>query len=114
RAPPSRVSCLDVLQSDADELAAPLPERLGVAGGLRPDQPAEAEVTAGDRQLVARVVDHLDEPADRRAALVQLPGRVRVARTEPVRDDAARLPSPPDQGFDLAGAARRPERLAAD
>ena len=49
----------------------------------------EAERLPGDRQLVAGVVDDLEEDARRRAALVQLAGRVQVARPEAVRDDAA-------------------------
>ena len=42
----------------------------------------------GDRELVARVVDDLEEATDRCAALVQLPGRVQVARAEAERDHA--------------------------
>ena len=38
-------------------------ERCIVACGLRPDQAPEAEIAAGDRQLLARVVDELKEDA---------------------------------------------------
>jgi hypothetical protein len=72
---------LDLLQSDADDAAAALLERGVVAGRLRAEQPPEAEVAARDRQLVAGVVDDLDEEAGVRAALVQLAGRVQESRT---------------------------------
>src|SRR5207244_2628967 len=58
---------------------------------LRADQPSEPERPAGNRQLVPRVVDDLEEEPRRRAALVQLARRVQVARAEAVRDDAAGL-----------------------
>ena len=83
-------SCIyDLLQSDARDPPAALLQRREVAGRLRADQLPEPERLAGDRQLVTGVVDHLQVEPRRRAALVQLPGRVEVARAEAVRDDAA-------------------------
>ena len=81
----------DLLQSYAHDPPAALLERREVAGGLARISRAEAERAARDRQLLAGVVDDLDEEAGVRAALVQLPGRVQVARAEPERDDAAGL-----------------------
>ena len=75
---------------DPRDAAAALLQRLVVARRLRADQAAKPNVAAGDRQLVAGVVDDLEEEAGVRPALVQLPGRVQVARPEAVRDDAAR------------------------
>ena len=74
--------------------------RRQVARRLRADELPEAEVLARDRNLLAGVVDDLDEAADRRPALVQLSGRVQVARPEPVRRHTAR-----------AGANRLHERV---
>src|SRR5262249_17270755 len=70
---------LDVLQSYARNRTAALLQRRVVSLSLRLDQPAEAELLIRDRQLRARVVDDLEEAADRRAPLVQLPGRGGVA-----------------------------------
>ena len=50
---------------------------------------------AGDRDLLARVVDDLEEEAGVRAALVQLPGRVQVARSVAVRHDELAIPNEP-------------------
>ena len=69
---------------------------------------ARSRTAAGDRQLVAGVVDDLDEEAGVRAALVQLPGRVQVARAEAVRDDAAGLARAVDER--LAARRRAPGR----
>ena len=68
-------------------------------------------------ELVAGVVDHLQVEARRRPALVQLAGRVQVARAEAVGDDAAgRLPrSLRERGQLGLGLRRRvDERLDAD
>ncbi len=46
---------------------------------------------AGNPELLAVVLDDLDEEAGVRAALVELAGRMQVARAEPVRDHAAGL-----------------------
>src|SRR5581483_7024794 len=62
-------------------------ERRVVARGLGAQQPAEAERAAGDRELVARVVDDLEEQAGIRTPFVQLAGRMEVARAPAVRDD---------------------------
>src|SRR5438309_1156081 len=83
-------STSDLLQLDARDAAAALLQRLEIARRLRADQAREAERLPGDRQLLAVVLDHLQEEPGVRAALVQLAGRVQVARAEPVRDDAAR------------------------
>src|SRR3954468_7244437 len=64
-------------------------QRGEVARRLGADQLPEPEVLARNRDLGADVVDYLDEAADRRAALVQLAGRVQVARPEAVRRHAA-------------------------
>src|SRR6188472_1606797 len=82
---------LNLLQLDSRDRPAALCQRCIVSRSLRLDEPAEAEVLAGDRQLVSRVVDDLEEATDRRAALVQLPGRVQVPRAEAEGDDTARL-----------------------
>ncbi len=63
---------LEILQLDAGDAAAARLERLEVALGLRADEPTEAERLAGDRQLLAFVVDDLEEEAGVRAALVEL------------------------------------------
>jgi hypothetical protein len=61
---------LDLLEVDANDRPAALAKRGKIAIGLCPDQLAEAEGTVRDRQLVARIVDDLDEAALRRPALV--------------------------------------------
>src|SRR5204863_7009263 len=76
---------LDVHARDA---APALLQRLEVPRRLRADQLPEAERLPRDRQLVARVVDHLQEEPGVRAALVELAGRVEIPRPEAVRDDA--------------------------
>ena len=88
-----------------------------VSRRLRADQLAEPERLVRDRDLVTGVVDDLQEEPGRRAALVQLPGRVQVARPEAVGDDAARrLPrSLRERGEFRLGLRRRvDERLDAD
>ena len=50
-----------ILQSEADHATAPLLQRGEVACRLRAEQPAEAEIASGDRQLVAGLVNDLDE-----------------------------------------------------
>ena len=82
----------NVLQSAARDATAALLEGFEVARRLCADQPREPERLVGNRKLLALIVDDLQEQALVRAALVQLAGRVQVARAEPVRDDAARLP----------------------
>ena len=74
----------------ARDRPAALLQRRVVACRLREQEPPEAELAARDRQLLA-IVDDLEEAADRRPALVQLPGRVQVPRAEPEGDDAAGL-----------------------
>src|SRR5205823_11700095 len=110
---PFRVA-LDVLQSDSHDSAPALFERGQVARRLRPDQPSEAELPPRDRDLAAGVVDDLDEEAGVRAALVQLPRRVEIARAETVRHDAAALVRACDQRRKLGLASRVDERLDAD
>src|SRR6188472_318069 len=103
---------LNLLQLDSRDRPAALCQRCIVSRSLRLDEPAEAEVLAGDRQLVSRVVDDLEEAADRRAALVELPGRVQIPRAEPERDDAARLlPEPLDERPQPLLLGRVDERL---
>jgi hypothetical protein len=77
------------------------------------DQTGEAEAAVRDVDLLAGVVDDLDEASARRAALVQLARRVEVARPEPVRDDAAGLASAGDQRLELRLAHGIDERLDA-
>ena len=84
-----RAASGNLLELDAGDAAAALAQRVEVAGRLGADQPGEAERLAGDRQLGAVVLDDLQEAPGVRAALVELAGRVQVARPEPVRDDAA-------------------------
>src|SRR6476661_2387909 len=89
RARGPRMGALALLETDARDPAATLLQRREIPRGLRADQLPEPERLPGDRQLVARVVDDLQEEARRRPALVQLPRRVQVARAEAARDDAA-------------------------
>src|SRR4029079_1455713 len=89
---------LNVLQSDLRDRTAALLQRRVVSLGLRVDEAREPELLPRDRQLGAGVVDDLEEAADRRAALVQLPGRVQVPRPEAEGDDAVGLrPDPLDE-----------------
>ena len=67
----SEVHAMSSSRIARDRTAALLQRRV-VSRSLRVDEAAEAELLPGDRQLVARVVDDLEEAADRRAALVQL------------------------------------------
>src|SRR5205823_57725 len=78
---------------DARDAAAALAQRLEIARGLGADQPREAERPVRDLQLLAVVLDHLEEESRVRAALVQLAGRVEVPRAEAARDDAPSLRS---------------------
>ena len=55
-------------------------EGLQVAVRLSPDQLRERVGLARDLEVALRVVDELEEPPGRRAALVELAGRVQVAR----------------------------------
>ena len=104
----------DLLEVDANDRAAALTKRGEVTVGLGADEPGEAEGPAGNRKLVAGIVHDLDEAPGRRSALVQLAGRVQVPRTEAVRDHAARLARPRDQGLELGFAGRVDESLDAD
>ena len=99
-------SC-DVLQLDPRDRPAALFQCRVVSRSLRLDQAAEAELLAGDRELLADIVHDLQEAADRRAALVQLAGRVQVARPEPEGDDAVGLRAQP---LDEAAAGAPPRR----
>ncbi len=106
-----------VFDVDARDAAAALLERCVVAGGLRADQAAEAERLAGDRELVARVVDDLEEEPRVRAALVQLAGRVQVARAVAVRHDETAAAAQLDDEIGDAAVVlggRLDERLHAD
>src|SRR5579884_3816683 len=112
-----RAPRLHLLESDARDAAAALLQRCEVACRLRVNEPTEAERLAGDRQLLAGVVDDLQEEAGGRSALVQLPRRVQVARAEAVGDDAAgRLARPRGQCEHALLVLRRrvDERLDAD
>src|SRR3954447_3346629 len=71
---------LAVFDVDASRAAAALLQRRVVARRLCADEPAEAERLAGDGELVALVVDHLQKQAGVRAALVELARRMQVAR----------------------------------
>ena len=55
-------------------------ERLEIARRLRVDQLAEGVRPAGDRAVLRMIGRELQEPADRRAALVELAGRVEETR----------------------------------
>src|SRR4029078_10978012 len=81
---------------------------------LRADQAGEAEVAARNRQLGTGVVHDLDEEASVRAALVQLPGRVQVARAEAARDDTAGLVRTFEEWCELVLAGGIDECLDAD
>src|SRR3954447_21403383 len=83
-APQPAGGTLKVLQSHAHYAPVELRKRREVTGRLRADQAPETELATRDRQLVAWVVDHLDEQPGVRPALVELPGRVQVPRAEPV------------------------------
>src|SRR5579871_5969917 len=74
---------------DAGDAAVARLERFVVPFRLRADEAAEPERLAGDRELLARVVDDLEEQPGVRAALVGLAGRVEVARAVAVRHDEA-------------------------
>src|SRR4051794_33529853 len=89
RARSSRAAWLRILHVHARDAAAAVAQRREIAGRLRADQLREAERLVGDRELVAVVLDDLQEETTVRATLVQLPGRVEVARADAVRDDAA-------------------------
>src|SRR5690242_7222695 len=106
-----------ILQANAHDRPPALFQRSEVAGRLRAYQPAEAEILVGNGNLVARFVHDLDEVADRRPALVQLVGRVEVARAEAVcRDEPGLGADAPDQRIEPgdALAGRVDERLYAD
>src|SRR5581483_9218066 len=112
-----RMGHLHVLQTDSGGATAALLQRRIVPRRLRPDQPPEAERLPGDRQLLARVVDDLQEETRVRAALVQLACRVQVARPVAVRDDESALSA--ELADEVADAAvvvvvRLDERLHAD
>ena len=57
---------------------------------LSADQAPEPELTPGNCELFAEVIQHLQEEAVRLPPFVQLPGRVQVARAEATSDDTAR------------------------
>src|SRR6266540_4236505 len=105
---------LEVVQSDPHDLPPALLQRAVVALGLRANQAAEAELAAGDRDLVAGVVGDLDEHTGLRAALVQLTCGVQVARAKAARDNAPRLMCTLDQRLQLLLAHRVDERLDRD
>src|SRR5207253_9718965 len=107
-------AALEILQSDSHDRSSALPQRTVVPLGLGPDEAAEAEVLPGDRDLLAGLVDDLDEEPRRGAALVELPRRMEVARPKAVRDDAAGLVPTVDQRLQLALAHRIDERLDPD
>jgi hypothetical protein len=48
----------------------------GIADGLRVDEPAKGVALVRDAAIVGVPGHELEEPADRRAALVELPGGV--------------------------------------
>src|SRR5919197_6159264 len=81
--------CLSLLEMDARDAAAALLQRREVARCLGADQLREAERLIRDRQLVAGLVDDLQEDTGRRPTFVQLARRVEVPRAEAERDDAA-------------------------
>src|SRR5712691_6221213 len=87
---------LNVLQMNTSSAPAALLQGREIAGGLRADQAAKAKRLAGNRDLVAGVVDDLQEETGVGSTLVQLAGRVQVARAVAVRHDepatAAQLP----------------------
>src|SRR3954454_9415249 len=89
-----RCSCRaasDVLQVESGDPPAAFLERRIVTRRLRADQAAEAERLPRDGELLAGIVDDLQEETDVRPALVQLPGRMEIARPVAVRDDEAAL-----------------------
>src|SRR4051794_7345462 len=91
-----RCSCRaasDVLQVESGDPPAAFLQRRIVTRRLRADQAAEAERLPRDRQFLPGVVDHLQEEAAVRSALVQLPGRVEVAGPVPARYDEAAVTS---------------------
>src|SRR6478672_4168386 len=106
---------LNLLESDSRDRPAALLQRCIVSRSLRLDEPAKAERLPRDRELLADVVDDLEEAADRRPALVELPGRVQVPRAEAEGDDAARLTADAlDQRFEPRLFGRVDERLNGD
>ena len=64
-------------------------EHAGVAGGLRLDQLAERERTAGDLEVDVGLLEDLQEHADGGSALVELAGRVQEPRAPAERRRAA-------------------------
>src|SRR5918992_1093688 len=79
-------------QEDAGGRQAVAAQRLQVAVGLRVEQRAERERHAGDGEVDLAAVAQLEEAAGRRAALVELAGRVQEARpVAPRRRDAVAL-----------------------
>ena len=102
------------VEVDTDDRQVVGLDRLEVALGLGVDQPAERVGPTGDRSVDRMVRRQLDEPASRRAALVELAGRVQEAR--PVaggRGVAGRVaeegPDAGDRG--VAAGGRGDERL---
>src|SRR5581483_1215778 len=112
-------SCIPLclLESDSGDAASAFLQSCIISRRLGSDQAPEAERAVRDRQLVARIVDELQVEAAVRAALVQLPGGVEVARPVPARDDeagaAAELPREVAKPAVILGA-RLDEGLNAD
>src|SRR6188768_3329655 len=89
-------------------------ERLEVARRLRIDELSEGVRPVRDGTVDRMVRGELDEPADRRAALVQLPGRMEEPRTvaEGGRTPRRVAQQAPDGGEGVVRlVGRRDERL---
>src|ERR1035437_1143407 len=67
---------------DANDRQLVVLDRSGVADRLGIDELAEAVRLAGDVSIVGMLGDELQEPADRGAALVELPRRMQEAGSE--------------------------------
>src|SRR3954453_13762377 len=114
---PSCIGLLGLLDVDSRDAPSALPERRIVSRSLRRDQAAEAERLVRDGELVAEIVDDLEEKPRIRAAFVQLAGRVQIAGAVAVGDDEpAAAPQLPDEVVDalVVLLVRLDERLHAD
>ena len=97
--PPHRLGEVVAFEPQVLGAAPAAAQRLQVAGGLGVLQRPEAERPARDRDVLRTVVDEHEEAPRGRPALVQLAGRVQVAR--PVAERRRRVRRVADRGAQL-------------
>ena len=95
-----QVGCRVAAQAEAQHRQAGGSECLGIALGLGIDEPAEGVGPARDLEIVGMLLRQLEEPADRRTALVELARRVEEAW--PVAGRRGPAGPVPDQGAEPA------------